>query len=214
MAKNITRKKGSVKIKKQKLKMISNTLLFIVHNIAILQYRFKMSKQFYAAFFLALGVALFGSVFWPGLRLFAFAPFLALVFMRSSFLTALWIALATGLIIDLLSSQMRFGSYSLIYTLAAVLTYHQKRHFFADKPLALSLYTAVISLVASSLELTFLYVLDAKLPVNWKTIAFDLFGLSVLDALYAFVCFTCPMKVHSYLKKIGGLKKLIFQKDE
>src|SRR6185503_489210 len=104
-----------------------------------------MLKQLYPPFFLAFTVALVGTVFFPSIRLFAFAPFLALVFMRLDFVKALWTSAATGLIVDLLSSQMRFGAYSCCYALTAFLVYHQKRHFFSDKPLALSLFTALIS---------------------------------------------------------------------
>jgi rod shape-determining protein MreD len=173
-----------------------------------------MSKQLYLSFFLALAVAVFGSVFFPFTRLFAFAPFLALVLIRSDFLTALWLSAGAGLIIDLLSSQMQFGAYSLIYCLTALLCFHQKRHFFADKPLALTLYTALISFVAGSLELTFLYALDARLPLSLRVILIDLIGMSALDAAYAFLCFTCPMKVHAYLKRIGGLRHIFFRKEE
>ncbi len=173
-----------------------------------------MRKQFYFSFALALLVALFGSAFIPSIRLFAFAPFLALIFMRLALLPSLWIAAATSLLIDLLSSEMHFGAFSLIYCLTTLLTYHQKRHFFADKPLALSLYTALISVVASSLELFFRYALDSPLPLNWMMIATDVFGMSVLDALYAFICFTCPIKIYQYFQRIGGLGRLLFKKNE
>ncbi|MBI2743192.1 MAG: hypothetical protein HYX48_04670 [Chlamydiales bacterium] len=173
-----------------------------------------MLKQIYLPFILALMVAIFGTAFFPSIRLFAFAPFLAIVLMRSSFLTSLWIAAGTGLLVDLLSSQMRFGAYSVIYCLTALLIYHQRRHFFADKPLALTLFTLIISLVAGSLELVFLHALDSRLPINWRLLITDLVGMSVLDALYAFLCFTCPMKVNEYLKRIGGLRHLLFKKDE
>src|ERR1700722_15018287 len=165
-----------------------------------------MSKQIYLPFILSLTVALFGSAIFPSIRLFAFAPFLALVFMRFSLLNALWFALAIGFLVDLLSTEMRFGAFSLIYCLTTVLTYHQKRHFFDDKPLALSLYTGLISIVASSLELLFLYALDAHMPLNWLVVSVDVFGMSVLDALYAFICFTCPIKIYQYLQRIGGLR--------
>ncbi len=162
-----------------------------------------MGKQVYLSFILALLVALFGSAFFPSIRLFAFAPFLALIFMRQTLLPSLWIAAGVGLLVDLLCSQMRFGTFSLIYCLTALITHHQKRNFFADKPLALSLYTGLISIVASSLELVFLYAFDSQLPLTGVMIATDVCGMSVLDALYAFVCFTCPIKIYHYFQRLS-----------
>lgn len=172
-----------------------------------------MFKQLYPPFLLALSVAILGTVFFPTIRLFAFAPFLALVFIRADFVTALWVAAITGLLIDLLSSQMRFGAYSFCYSLTAALVYHQKRHFFVDKPLALSLYTALIASLCSSLELLFLYALDACPPVNVRLFLIDILGMSLLDGVYAFLCFTCPMKIYPYLKRLTLLRKYIWKKN-
>ena len=159
-----------------------------------------MIKQIYQPFILALSVALLGTVFFPSVRLIAFAPFLALLFMRADFLSALWIAALAGLFIDLFTSQMRFGSYSFCYCLTALFTYHQRRHFFADKPLALSLYTALISCVSTLLELVMQSAGSGKLSFTMRLIATDVIGMSLVDAVYAFVCFTCPMKIYNYLK--------------
>jgi rod shape-determining protein MreD len=171
-------------------------------------------KQIAIPFFIALSVALFGTVFFPSIHLFAFAPFLALTFMRTTFLTSLWIAASSGLIMDLLTSQMRFGIHSLCYSLLVLLIYHQKRHFFADKPLALSLYTLVISIAATVLEFIFLSSFDARLPFTWKLVFTDFIAMSLLDAVYAFLCFTCPMKIHQYFKQLGPLRRFLMDKDE
>lgn len=173
-----------------------------------------MIKKLYPPFLLAFAVAIMGTVFFPAIRLFAFAPFLALVFIRADFITSLWIAALTGLIIDLLSSQMRFGAYSFSYCLTALVVYHQKRHFFVEKPLALALYTAVISTVCSALELVFLYAFDAHPPLNLRLILTDVMGMSLVDAVYAFICFTCPMKIYPYLKRLANFKQLLFKKNE
>lgn len=161
-----------------------------------------MLKQIYPAFVLSLIVVLFGSVFFSTIRIFAFAPFLALVLMRLNFLKSLWIAAIIGMIIDLLSVETRFGMYSVIYSLTVLLIYRQKKHFFADKPLALALYTAVISITSGSIELSFLYVFGTKMQVNLPLILCDVFALSLLDALYAFLCFTCPIQVYQYLQRV------------
>jgi rod shape-determining protein MreD len=154
-------------------------------------------------FFLALFTALFGSVFFPFTRLFAFAPFLAIVFTRTSFAFSLWAACLCGLIIDLLSSQARFGLYSLTYCLTTIFAFSQKRHFFDDKPLALALFTALISCISSFLELFLLYILNKKLPITSKFIITDIFAMSILDALYAFIWFTCSIKLINHIQRLG-----------
>ncbi len=170
-------------------------------------------KKIYRPFLLSLGVMLFATVFFPSIRLSAFAPFLALVFMRSGFLPSLWVAAIAGLVMDLFSSQLRFGAFSLIYSLTALLTYHQKRLFFADKPQALSLYTALISAVLSLLELFFLTSVDPRFPLNFRVITTDVLGMSLLDAVYAFLCFTLPMKIYNHLKRLGGFRRFLLKKD-
>lgn len=157
-------------------------------------------------FSLSLLTALFATLFFPSLRFFAFAPFLALLFMRTSFVKALWLSACCGVIIDLFSVQMRFGAVSLNYTLTALFLYHQKRHFFDDKPLALSCFTALISAVSTTLHLFFSHLFDAPLPVTWKFFLVDTVGMALVDGAFAFLCFTCPAKVYSYIKTIWPRK--------
>ncbi len=49
----------------------------------------------------------------PEARLFAFSPFLAILYNRIHFQKALWLSFLCGLIIDLLSSEVRLGVYAL-----------------------------------------------------------------------------------------------------
>jgi rod shape-determining protein MreD len=148
------------------------------------------------SFFLALVTALFGSALLPNVRLMAFAPFLALLYMRKSFVTSLWIACLSGLLIDLLASQHRFGIYGLGYGLITVLLYSQRKHFFDDKPLGLALFTALISFVSSTLQLL---AFERSISLTWKLACTDLIGMPLVDAVYAFVWFTCPIKVYQHL---------------
>ncbi len=148
-------------------------------------------------FFLALFSALFGTVLFPDLRLIAFAPFLAFAFMRTSFVTSLWLAFLCGLIIDLLSAELRFGSYALNYCLTTLILYKQKRHFFEEKMLSLALFTLFFSLISTLLQLMLL----KEVPFTWKLALADLFGMPIVDALYALFWFTLPMKAIAYLKK-------------
>lgn len=161
-------------------------------------------------FLLALFTACFATAFFPNLRLIAFAPFLALVYLRKDFPRSLWLAFWCGLIMDCLTSQFFLGLQALNYLLATLLLYRQKRHFFEDKSLSLPLFTAIVSLVSTILHWMFLYALDKKIPMTWKFAAIDLLIMPLLDAVYAFVWFTCPMQFYHYVRKVGW-KKLFFK---
>ncbi|MBS0604083.1 MAG: mreD [Verrucomicrobia bacterium] len=154
-------------------------------------------------FSLALFVALFGTAIIPHIKLLAFAPFLALLYNRKSFQTSLWIGSLCGLGLDLLSSEFRLGLHALNYCLTTLLLYKQKRHFFEDKPLALSLFTLLISVVSTVLQLVLISVFDRTLPLSGKLLITDLAIMPVVDALYAFLWFSCPIMFFLHVKKIG-----------
>lgn len=137
-------------------------------------------------FALSCFFALFGTALFPQAKLIAFSPFLALVFNRSSFKASLWIASLCGLIVDLLSSEFHLGIHALNYCLTALILFHQKKHFFEDKPLALSLFTLLISAVSSLLQLLLISLFDRALPFSGKLIVADLFIMPLFDAVYAF----------------------------
>ena len=157
----------------------------------------------YFSFALAVFFALFGTVFLPHVHLLAFSPFLALLYSRHSFMASLWIASLCGLAIDLLSSEFRFGIHALNYCLTTLVLYRRKRHFFEDKPLALSLFTFFISIVSTILQLLLIALFDRALPLSGKLLITDLLLMPAADALYAFVWFSCPMMLFIYIKKIG-----------
>ncbi|MBS0653099.1 MAG: hypothetical protein JSR39_06160 [Verrucomicrobia bacterium] len=158
-------------------------------------------------FSLAAIMAVFGTVFFPNIRLLAFAPFFALVYNRKSFVSSLWIATLCGICVDLLCSQLKFGLYALNYCLTTVFIYKQKKHFFEDKPIALCLFTALVSCASTFLQLMLTYAFDKGLPFTWKLALSDLVGMPIIDAIYAFVWFSCPMQFYTFVQK-GGLRAL------
>lgn len=157
----------------------------------------------YFPFALALFFALFGLVFLPHVHLLVFSPFLGLLYNRCQFVGALWIASLCGLVIDLLSSEFRFGIHALNYGLTTLLLYKQKRHFVEDKPLALSLFTILISLVSTLWQLLLISIFDRALPLSGKLLFTDLVLMPLADALYAFLWFSCPMLLFLHIKKKG-----------
>ncbi len=160
-------------------------------------------------FFLALFYAILGTVLFPSLRLIAFAPFLGLAFMRTSLISSLWLAFLSGLIIDLLSAELRFGTYALNSSLTPLILYNQKRHFFEDKPLSLSLFTLFFSLISTLLQL----LLFKEVTFTWKLALTDLFVMPLCDALYALFWFTIPLKIIAYLKK-GTWRRFLTKQTE
>lgn len=147
--------------------------------------------------------ALFGTVFLTPIKLFSFAPFLALLYQRKSFISSLWIAALCGLIIDLFSSEWRLGIHSLNYCVTTFFLYKQKRHFFEDKALSLCLFTLLISIFSSLLQLLLISLFERSLPLSKSLFATDLFLLPIVDGIYAFVAFYSPMCLFLHIKKIG-----------
>ncbi|MBY0528712.1 MAG: hypothetical protein K2P51_00810 [Rhabdochlamydiaceae bacterium] len=171
-------------------------------------------------FFLSLFFTAFGTVFFPQIRLIAFAPFLALLYSRAPFLFSLWISAIAGLCIDLFGSQSRFGLYALNYCLTTFILYKHKRHFFEDKPIALSCFTAIISSLSTLLQLCLSSIFDQAIPFSWKFVSFDLLMMPCIDALFAYVCFFNCMKLYIKVKSIHWqqvfehLRKLTKLKEE
>jgi len=151
-------------------------------------------------FLWALCAALLSSVFIPQVRLHTFLPFLPFLYARCSRLSSLWIASLCGLIVDLLGSELRLGVHALSFAGATLCFHHQKKHFYEEKPLALSLLTFGLS-VCVTLEL-FLFCLSADaFPMNIKGAITDIFLMGVADSLYAFLWFSGPMLLYTHLKK-------------
>jgi len=154
-------------------------------------------------FGLALFFTLFTTVFFPKIPLFTFSPFFALLYYRRSLATALWIATLSGLMIDLLTSEFRLGIHAWDACITTLLLYKQKKHFFEDKPLALSLFTILISATSTLMQWLLIATFDRSLPLSGKGIVTDLFLMPIVDGAYAFFAFTCPMQLFVYIKKRG-----------
>lgn len=152
-------------------------------------------------FALALVPAIFGSILFPLLPLSAFAPFLAIVYYVAPFSRALWISFGCGLLLDLLSSEFHFGVHALTLTCTSTLLFHQKKHFFEDKPLAVFLFTAVISSLSAILMLLFVHIFDRGIPFSLSALVTDMIVLPFLDGAYGFLWFTCLGRLYIYIKK-------------
>lgn len=157
---------------------------------------------------LAIVFAIYGPIFTPSLRLAVFAPLLALSFYRLCFVKSLWLSFLCGLVIDTVSSQMHYGLYGITYCITSAICYMQKKHFFEDKPTALSLFTYVIAAVFSLSLLIVSMFFDKQVHMSSKAIISDVLIAPIFDAVYAFVWFTLPIKLYTFVST-GAWKKYL-----
>ena len=130
----------------------------------------------------------------------AFSPYLAILYRRSGWIKALWIATLCGLILDLLSTSP-FGLHALQMLLVTIFLY-RLRIFFVDKPIGLASYTALISLTSTLFSRFALIVCDLPLPFTLKGFLTDFILMPIGDALYAFLFFSCPFILCQLLRKL------------
>lgn len=154
-------------------------------------------------FTLALLYAIFGSALFPRLHLHPFAPFLVILAYKVPFIKALWVASLSGLMIDLLSSHLYFGLYALNYGFTLFLLYNQKRHFFEDKPFSIPLFTVLISLLSTLIELIFLGIGGHKIPLSPQFLAIECCAMPIADGIYAYLWFFLPCRVYLFVQKQG-----------
>ncbi len=163
------------------------------------------------AFFLALFATFAQSALFPSLNFMTFAPFLVLSTVYLNFPKALWLAFASGTIIDLLSSS-HMGLYALCYSLTIAILYRQKRNFIDEKPLNLALFTALISLCSTIISTLLLFIFDRSAAYSGQWAFIDSWTMPLLDAVYAFVWFYCPFILYRALKKQLKILKIKYKR--
>ena len=140
----------------------------------------------------AFGITFLEATCLPWLRVSAFTPVIIIAFYSRSFLNCLWMALACGLVLDLLGAQQHLGIYAMTYYLSTLILYNQRRYFFEDQITTLPVMTALFSAISTVVVVLALYLLETGIPISWKWIVFDLIIMSLVDAAYAFLCFQVP----------------------
>lgn len=160
-------------------------------------------------------LALFLQSFAPlPFKLLPFAPFLTLIILRFSFIKTLCIASFIGMFVDLLTSGP-LGIYALSYFSVTLLVFRYKKHFLFEDPFHFSLFTTLFSLLFLPFHFFFLFLFDRRILFegNWALI--DLFIMPVVDGLFAFLWFVCPLLLVQFIKKRWSLfwirRKRIFQ---
>ena len=152
------------------------------------------------AFFLALFMLLFSRAILPNMQLMVFAPFFVLLFFRSSFITALWIVFACGIIADLFSF-VHFGQTALCYLLVAALLYRQRR-YFNEKPGSFALYTIIISFFITLFAYPLEAIFNKPIVFSSKGCFIDLIIMPLIDGIYALLWFFYPIALIEYMIKL------------
>lgn len=143
-------------------------------------------------FFYTLGITLLLPALFSNLQLLFFAPFLVITFYNKNKLTCLWWALLCGMIIDLLSAQMRLGAYAFNYCATVMIVYSQKRHFFEDSISTFPIMTFLFSIVSTLIQVGMFYSFGHSISLSFEWVKQDLIWMPLLDAFYAALLFTLP----------------------
>lgn len=143
----------------------------------------------------------FCQLVFPGLKIFYFAPFMATVIYRCSYITALWMALAVGLIVDVFISHPFFGMHAFAYSLAGALLYKLRHHFFSDRWSTFVLMTFCFSLLATLFLWVFSFSLGGLQPMSFGVWWSDFVMMPLVDAAFGVVCFLLP-QLWSHRRKI------------
>jgi hypothetical protein len=144
---------------------------------------------------LALLPAFFIRAIFPSLNLAFLVPLIVFCYYRTSFARSLWIALACGLLIDLLSSDGRMGLFALNYSLTTACLYHRQKHFFEESISTLPLMTIFFSLLSALIHLPLLFGLESGVPFSFPWIITDILLMPFVDGIYAFFWFSLPLLI-------------------
>lgn len=135
---------------------------------------------------------LFSSYIAPFFRLAFFAPFLIIAYYQKSYLGALKSSFLCGIILDLLSSPLRFGIWTLNYLTTTALVYPQKRNFFSDSLITMPILVFLFSFISTVLQAVLLFIFSKPLKLSFAWIFTDLLFMPFLDSLFAFCWFVIP----------------------
>ncbi len=152
-------------------------------------------------FFLAFIPFLLSPALLPKLRLTFWAPFIVFCYYRFPLIICLWISLACGLSIDLISSTHSFGMHMLAYSVTTGLLYGRKKFFFEDEITTIPLLTIFFSLAWTVIQASLVHLFGGNLGISLAWVFTDLIIMPLLDGLYAFVWFTVPLILWNKTRK-------------
>jgi len=135
-------------------------------------------------------LALFFPLLFPFFPVVFFAPFLVVCFYRCSFQVSLWWALSCGFIIDLFSSEARFGIYAMNDTLTTLFFYRYKFYFFEERSSTLPILSFGWTFASTLVKIGLLYLTGSSFFLSWEWAMYHLIVIPFQTAIYALIAFT------------------------
>ncbi|MEI8125194.1 MAG: rod shape-determining protein MreD [Parachlamydiaceae bacterium] len=161
------------------------------------------SKSLLWTFGICLILTLTAPVIYPSARLLFFSPFIIVVIYQKTLTVSLGYAFLCGLLIDLLSPSPRLGMHALDFSLATGMLYSQQRNFFADSLSTLPLMTFFFSVLSSAISPVLLVTIGTQNIFSLDWVFTDVFFMSAIDAVYAFVLFIVPFMLFGKQRRSG-----------
>ncbi|MDR2539959.1 MAG: hypothetical protein LBC45_05150 [Chlamydiales bacterium] len=154
-------------------------------------------------FLVTLLCTLFSTAVYPQIHLIPFTAFFALLYLRTSLVSSLWVTLGCGLLLDSINSDLRFGFYALNTCLTTLLLHRQKKHFFEERLHSICLLTGLISTSMTIFQWIFYCVTHLEWNLSWKFILIDFTLLPICDTLAAFLWIYLPIVLFIYSRKMN-----------
>ncbi|MCI5052238.1 MAG: hypothetical protein MRY21_03755 [Simkaniaceae bacterium] len=148
-------------------------------------------------YLLCLFVLLVSSQLFTGFHLCYFAPLLCLGAMSGTLNRALWIAFGAGLTLDLLSSELPFGSHILCHTGSIFAIYHLRIYFDIEKPHAVALYSALIAFALTVGERFLLSFFQVPIKIDLLGVITEFGLMPLVNGLYGLMAVWLPTFVWS-----------------
>lgn len=144
-------------------------------------------------FFIGLFFTLTMPAIFPSLKFFYFIPFLVRCYYLKPFKSCLWLSIGVGLILDLFSSDQRFGLYACNYFLTTYFLYSYKRHFFEDSITTLPIMTYFFSVLSTAFHWCLLLLIDRYyIPITPPFILTDFLLMPLGEVAFTVAIFTIP----------------------
>ncbi|MGD2170126.1 MAG: hypothetical protein PVI40_07805 [Chlamydiota bacterium] len=138
------------------------------------------------SFLFAILLHFWQTALFPHFHVHSFLPFLALSFLLKDRPTSLWMCIGSGVIVDCFT-YTKMGIWPLNFCLLNLTCYSLKTYFYADKPLHLGIYTAILSFVSSLFHVIFLFLFDRSLSFSGKWVVIDFGFMPLMDGVYAII---------------------------
>jgi hypothetical protein len=142
-----------------------------------------------------LFLTLFMPIFYPSAQIAFLAPFIMTVYYQKSYLTSLWISLVCGLILDILSFTGRMGMMGLSYTLASMILYKYRLHFFGDRQSTLPIMTFFFGVLSTIFLWSLSYAFEQNFVFSILSFLQELTLFPLFSAAYAYMAFIFPFAI-------------------